>query len=193
MLFRSLVTRAAFVVMVILMPLSRMYLGRHFVADVLAGFALGLIFLGLSFTLFVGPERRARLLDLYRLTLSAGAGTVLLLIFMLIVPLILVSSPLVDPQDLGRLFGLNVAFLLLAARGLPRDAANWIRRTVRVILAFSLYAIAVRVTGTVVEGAGLNEDAVWLEFVVAAAPTFLSFWGGVTVGRAAGLFPPDAR
>jgi len=189
LVFRGTPIRVAAVVMIGLMPLSRMYLGRHFLADVLAGFLLGLVFLGLIHTVFVRPGTAGRLVELSRLHLSAGLPTLIVLSITLLPPLLLLAlSPLVEPEAAGHLFGLNVAFLLLALGGLPQDAGSWPRRVGRVLLAFAIYLVTVWLVGQGLDLASAMHDHPWIEFPATAIPTFAALWGGVKVSLGLGLY-----
>jgi len=189
LLFRNPALRAAAVLVVLLMPLSRMYLGRHFVADVLAGFLLAAVMLAIGYRLFIRPEARGRLLDLTRLDPVANGPTMLVLALSLLMPFLLLTlNPLVEPQHAGRLLGLNVAFVLLAWRGLPDDAGTPLRRAGRVAVAFGLFLGASRVLGLGIDAVGWNEDGLWTEFGAAAIPTFIALWVGMKIGLRLALY-----
>jgi membrane-associated phospholipid phosphatase len=189
LLFRSAALRATALAMILLMPLSRMYLGRHFLADVLAGFLLGAACLAVSYLVFIRPGARGRLLELARLRPAASARAILLPVFLLGAPLgLLALAPLVEPEDAGRLFGLNLSFLLLAWEGLPVDTGSWPRRLGRVVLAFVLYLCAVGLVGLVMRLATLPDDGLATEFLATAIPTVAGLWGGVRAGLALKLY-----
>jgi membrane-associated phospholipid phosphatase len=188
LLFRYAPAKVVALAMITLMPLSRMYLGRHFLADVLGGFFLGIVILAAVNYLFLRRGACCRLLDLARIQLTTSPGSVVLLAYLILAPLILLLSPLIEAGDVGNLFGMNVAFLVLAMTGLPDDAGAWSKRAVRVVLAFALYLAAAKLTGMAVELSGLNEDARWIDFVAHAIPTFVVLWGGVKAGYALGVF-----
>lgn len=180
LLFQHAAMRATALVIILLMPLSRMYLGRHFVADVLGGFALAAVVLAATYRLFIAPGAEGRFLKLSRLTIAVNLRTVFVLAYFLFLPVLLLAlRPLVEAKDLGRLFGLNAAFLLLASQGLPDDAGSPLRRAGRVVLAFGLYLIADWAVGAVIDAGSLNEESLEVEFLAAAIPTFLVFWGAV--------------
>lgn len=194
LLFKYTPVKVAALAMIVSMPLSRMYLGRHFLADVLGGFILGIAVLGAVNFLLIRPQARGRLLDLARLRLSAGLPSIVLMVVLILVPLILPAlTSLVGAEDAGRLLGINVGFLLLALSGLPDDEAAWPRRVARVAIAFALYLIAAKLVGLVVGISGLDEDGRWVEFFTAAAPTFVVLWGGVKAGEALMLFHRKTR
>ncbi len=129
--------------MISLMLLSRMYLGRHFLADVLGGLVVGGTIVVVTYPLFIRPTSRGWLLDVVRLRLAADARTSTLLVCLLLMPLAtLMLTPLVEPGDAGRLFGLGVASLLIVRRGLPDDTGTFAKRVGRVLLGGALYMVA---------------------------------------------------
>lgn len=104
MLFPGAALRSVTIAMIILMPLSRMYLGRHFLADALAGFLLGAAFLALAYVGFVRPGTEGRLLGLSRLRLTLDLRGLLPLLLLLLVPLLLLLlGPMVGAENAGRL------------------------------------------------------------------------------------------
>lgn len=189
LLFQRTAVRATAVVVIILMPVSRMYLGRHFLADVLAGFLLAAAILASGYRLFIGARAPGRLLDIIRVHLKMNGSTVLFLAYSLLIPVVLLMlSPMVEPEDVGRLFGLNAAFVLLATRGLPNDSGTLLKRAGRVLVALALYLSVGWLVGLVIEVSALNEDSLWVEFLSAAVPAFIVFWGGVRVSLGIGLY-----
>ena len=188
-LFRPVAIKVIGLIMIILMPISRMYLGRHFVADVLGGFLVAAVLLAVVHVLFIKPEARGRLLALVRLRPSLNLRFVGLLSVLLAAPIALLAlSPFVEPEDAGRLFGLNAAFLALAVVGLPDDAAPWFRRIGRVVLAFALFLATDGLVGLAVETTAVADSFAWIEFPAAAIPVFFALWGGVSGGRRLGLY-----
>jgi membrane-associated phospholipid phosphatase len=194
LLFRPLAIKIIGLIMIILMPLSRMYLGRHFVADVLGGFVVAAVLLAVFHALFIRPESRGRLLALVRLRTSLNLRFVALLGVLLVVPLLLPAlDPFVEMEDAGRLFGLNAAFLALAMSGLPDDAAPWFRRIARIVVAFALYLAAASLVGALVKVAALEEKFSWLDFPIAAISAFIALWGGMRAGLALRLYSQKAN
>ena len=178
LLFKPAAIKVAAALMIVLMPLSRMYLGRHFVADVLGGFLLGALFVAATHALFVKAGTRHRLLRLVRLRPAASLRQIAVLVSLIGVPIILPAlTSAVEAEDAGRLLGLNVAFLVLAWTGLPDDRASWPRRLGRILVAFALYAGSAWIVG------------LWLDAEMAAAiPAFLALWGGVRLGLVLKLY-----
>lgn len=121
-----------------LMAISRMYLGRHFLADVLAGLAIGVAACGIAVLLL----RR-----LPSETPPDGSATGLLPIALVALAL-LIPTPFVavlDGENVGRLCGLVAAYALILGRGMPADGGTIGQRTKRVLTAASLFLVTSRV------------------------------------------------
>lgn len=118
-----------------LMALSRMYLGRHFLGDVLGGLAVGLLSATIG-TMVLGradaggwlepDERRWRWL--------------LLPVGVLVAGLAMVSSR-IEPASAGLLVGLTLAWMHLRDRPVPADEARAGVRAARVLLGAAVCAV----------------------------------------------------
>lgn len=109
----------------VLMACSRLYLGRHFLGDVLGGACLGLLGAGVAWWLWRRPLAYRIVLPL---ALLAGIASCWM--------------PLVDPGTAGQLLGLALLTTLLARTGWPDDApATFAMRSGRVALAFAIYLL----------------------------------------------------
>lgn len=154
-------------VMVPLVGLSRMYLGAHFLGDVVGGIVVGGIGVG-SAVLLKGKER-----------LAAAA----LLGFALVV---LVAQPEFS-FGVGRLAGAVGSTLVLVRRGLPSDEGTLVVRAARVALAFALYFGTDKLLSLVAKAVGLAMSP-WADFAVGLLPISLCLLGTVWLGRRFKLF-----
>jgi len=134
-----------------LMALSRMYLGRHFVGDVIGGLAVGVFAIVaaalLTRPLEVDSPSRSSLRALLPL-----AGIMLALLFS--TPLL----PLLDAENVGRLLGLLVAYSIVLLQGFPADDGTVWQRSARVLTAVILYVVTSRVVALVMESTGWEES-----------------------------------
>lgn len=163
LLFRRPWLTACAAALVALMPVSRMYLGVHFLADVLGGLLLGGLVLSAAYGLVLRPERLARFLSLLQEGAAALVAGGPARFYLFALPLLVLLVPAVRPEDAARLLGLNVGFFLVARRGLPVWRGGAASRVGRVALALALYATA---------GYGLHRAARW---VFASEPTVWAF------------------
>ena len=124
------------VVWLSLMALSRMYLGRHFIADVLGGLAVGGIVVTLGMTVL-------RLPALARSPVARDAQRAALL--NAVVAAVLLSAALIlgrpDIGDTGRLAGLALAILVLTRTGLVHLPPRPLARAALVTIAGVSYGI----------------------------------------------------
>jgi membrane-associated phospholipid phosphatase len=177
---KSLLGFAAF--WVPLMALSRMYFGRHFLADVLGGAAVGLVgvlaalLLLRSFEQDTSPRPRA----IHLVPLSATA--VVLVVLAALVPAL-------DAENIGRLVGVVATYGLLTATGFPRDDGSLWRRAGRVLGGILLFASATLVVGFALEVGGL-EDTRTGTLVGSGLGTAAALGGAIAASRGLRLYAP---
>jgi membrane-associated phospholipid phosphatase len=161
----------------LLMGISRMYLGRHFLGDVCGGLVAGVI-AALAAAWLVRPRGDA-MLQPARLQLLA-AGTLLACAF---AP----GIPLLDQQTLGRLAGVVVVMGVLSWRGFPVDEGTPWQRIARVACVCVAYVLIHAATRWLGDAAGWGKvDPVWLP--VGAVATAAMFLVGFATWRGLGLF-----
>lgn len=97
---------------------------------------------------------------------------------------------MVDPGDVGRLFGVNAAFLLIGIRGFPDDGGSLLKRVCRVIICPVLFLTLTLLLKKLVELASLNEDHILVAFFVSAIVAFIMIWGTVWLSFRIGLYGP---
>lgn len=171
LLFFGLRRRAAWIALLawpLLMGLSRMYLGRHFLADVTGGLVVGVAAAWLAYWLL--PKRWG--------LLAAGVGLLCVL-----APF----TPLLHPAGLGQLAGLAIVLGVLARRGYPPDDGRAWQRAARVALLCAFYLAIDAITGRLGEAAGWSEASpAWVPVVAVATATM--FLGAIAASRRLGLY-----
>ena len=101
-LFRFTPPRVVAVTLIVLMSLSRMYLGRHFLADVIGGLVLGGAVVGATWALCLRGGRRARYFEDDLPAGTWGIGRIALFAYLLLIPFVfLVVFPQYDADDAG--------------------------------------------------------------------------------------------
>jgi len=117
------------------MAFSRMYLGRHFLGDVLGGVGVaiivtGIALFGLNLARLANPSRAWRVA---RRLVVVGAGLAALAV--------MIQMP--APYDAGRFLGLAIgALLIVRAPGTLHDRASVPVRVMRIALAAIFFALA---------------------------------------------------
>jgi membrane-associated phospholipid phosphatase len=120
---------------VALMALSRMYLGRHFPADVLGGLVVGVVALALA-RMELSPAGAGIS------TLTAGTRTALGISLIVVVALAALSGAGLGAHNAGRFCGLvGAALLLMRTRALD-DSVPLLTRIARIAVALVLLGVA---------------------------------------------------
>jgi len=125
--------------MIVLVPLSRIYLGRHFLADVLAGYALALVFVMLFYH---GIYRRRWFQDFFHVRWDQtpwNVRTWAILFYLIMLPLLVLLIPYARIDAVAALLGLNLGYILLRIKGAPLDSGSVLQRAARAAIALVLY------------------------------------------------------
>lgn len=165
----------------ILMALSRMHLGRHFLGDVIGGFIAGVAAAWLAWAVLRWVEPAARRPLATRWLILAGA--------VLGVALLSLAWPVLNIYHAGSLGGLLLCLAWVDARALPDAARGPWRRigSAACALAFVL-AVGVGLEALYAAGGWPEGHAMSGLFALAGYP--LSLLGALWLVRALRLFPP---
>lgn len=170
--------------LILLMPLSRMYLARHFLADVLGGIGVGLAVVGIAWTLAIRPlGSPGRPSPLARIALEPSLLRALLYLG---TPLLALLLPGADAGIVVRIFGIQAGIWLLTRYGLPEGGGSVKVRAARVLMAFALYGISDRLLTASLEYAFGESDA--LEMAIQGFSSFVLVWGGTMLCYRTGLY-----
>jgi membrane-associated phospholipid phosphatase len=174
--------------MVALIAFTRVYLGVHFLADILGGLLLGGGILFLAWWLIGSEGNRERFFAAARDRIAASLPGALYLFFLFAVPLFLVFFSLVSMTFAGFYVGMNAAFTLALRSGLPADSAPLRARLARVLLGgllFWLLGLTLRQVLLLVPAVA---GSPWGMFLTAGLGTFLTIWGGTKLLLRLGLY-----
>lgn len=140
---------------IVIMAFSRMYLGRHFLGDVLGGAMLGLVFL-VVFTFFLKSSLKDDIFEKESFELVFRHQNVFFYSFMFVIPAFLTALSLVTADVLGFFIGANLAYVLIIRKGVPDDAGSTAQKAARVIIALLMFGATslilgaeLKITGTV--------------------------------------------
>lgn len=161
-----------------LMSLSRLYLGRHFLADVVGGLGIGLVVSAMSFVFFraldpVGvpwPDRRA-MRPLWSVSLVLLAAT----------PFV----PVLQARYVGALVGLALSYALVLGTGAPPDGGSRRQRVLRILVGLALFTATFLATDGLVRLSGRGRVAAMLATAIVTTATLA---GTVAAGRRLRLY-----
>jgi len=160
MMFPRRFQKISAVVLIFLMPFSRMYLARHFLGDVLGGFLLGLLILLAGSIPLIRSQRDPLFLKNHKSILFTGY---------LLVPLLLNVISFFHSTELGQLFGFNIAIFCIMYFDFFKRTLSGQTQFMVAILIFVLIQVAL-----------LNLYFVpnrWIHFVIAAIPVTCAILG----------------
>jgi len=122
----------SFIFFVLLTILSRLYLGMHFLADILGGITLGLIPIIVIYILLMKGNKfdSWKALELIKSKLW---------ILMLLAPLPLLLLPQAPVSIIAQIVGLNLAVAITCRKGFPKSEAVWWKRVLRLLIAIGLF------------------------------------------------------
>jgi membrane-associated phospholipid phosphatase len=185
---RALAWLAPFLVLLIVF--TRLYLGVHFLADVLGGILLGFLVLFAAWKLIGNDAGRERFFAAARSTLGAALPGVLYYFFLFVLPVMLVLFSFFNAMFAGFFVGLNAAFTLALRAGLPEDKGSLPTRLARVLIAGLLFLMLGLVLKPLLDLVPAVSGSTWGKFPAAALGTFFTVWGGIKLLLLLGLYPP---
>jgi membrane-associated phospholipid phosphatase len=169
--------------LIVLVALSRMYLGRHFLGDVLGGIAVSVVVLAAACLFLKQWGFEQKLFERTNLEVTSKFYNVLLYTLLLVAPLVLgVLSPDVLGRGAGYLVGANTALIVIIMKqGVPNDTASLLKRLVRASLGLLFYFGAYGLAELILEPTGLESVAFIDVFIKSAVLIFVSIYGAYSV------------
>lgn len=172
------------IALMLLVPLSRIYLGVHFLADVLGGITLGGIILAAFYFVILRPQKLSTFLATNHYDIGFNMPTAILLIPPFLFMPILSTRIYVL---LAFMLGLGLGFLLLAQNGLPNDAGTWIQKLGRMIIGVFIFG-GLRYLLTIIgEQIGMA-DNIWFDFFRNMIAGLALIWIGTELSIRLGWF-----
>ncbi len=177
--------------MVALIAFTRVYLGVHFLADVLGGALLGGLVLFAAWKLIGSDENRDRFFAAARARLAISLPSILYYFFLFILPVLLVLFSLLTAKFAGFYVGLNAAFTISVRSGLPKDQGAPLARLARVLLGgLFFFSLSLALNRAVFLIPALSGTP-WRQFLTAGLSTFLTLWGGLKLFMLLGLYQKE--
>lgn len=184
--FKKSWIRVIAVVAIVCIPLSRVYLGRHFLADILAGYGLGLIAVFL-FVLINKSNWFKVIFESRWNQIQWNTQTILLMFYFIVVPLFLLLVPKLEHDAISTLLGANLGLLLLQRKGVPLDAGSLLQRTGRLLIAFGFY-FSGRFVLEKLSGLMFGETSLTGEIMQYVLLMIILLWGSTELSIKLGLF-----
>jgi membrane-associated phospholipid phosphatase len=178
--------------MVVLVAFTRLYLGVHFLADVLGGALLGGLVLFAAWKLIGSDPGQERFFAAARTRLGLALPVILYYLLLFVLPVLLVLFSLFNALFAGFYVGMNAAFTLALRSGLPDDKGSLAMRLARMLLGgflFWLLSLALELAFARVPAMA---GSPWASFLLACIGTFLSVWGGIKLLLLLGLYKKEA-
>ncbi len=187
LLFKQKWVKAAAVAVIVFVPLSRLYLGRHFLADLLAGYLLALVFV---LVFYHGIYRRRWFRDFFRGRWDQtpwDARTWAILCYLVVLPLAVLLIPYAQIKAVSALLGLNLGYILLRIKGVPEDAGTLLQRAGRAGIALAIYFGLDLLLG-LIEGILSSSGSDVVHFAHGTLVMMLMFWASTEFSIRLGLF-----
>jgi membrane-associated phospholipid phosphatase len=174
-------------IIAIAMGVSRMYLGRHFLVDVLGGAMLGTVALVVAHDILFRKDWFRRLLDRESYVLRSSSLTPLAVMFG--VPLLLPLSSIGMVSVLsGYLMGMNTVVLILSRGGFPVEGGPTLKRAARVLIWWILFLAVTTAFGFSFDWITQSPNVSYFIFLKAAIPSFFATWSAVRLCQMIGLY-----
>lgn len=174
--------------MIALIMLTRLYLGVHFLADIVGGAVLGALVLLGAWALWRDDRRREALFAALRGALAWSLPRLLIGFVLFVLPLLLAALSLVSASFTGAYIGMNAAFLLASRPSLPGDDGPFWARLARMLIVGALFAaLGLAQRQAVILLPALASEP-WGRLCGSGLRVFLSVAAGVALSRRLGLY-----
>lgn len=181
-LYRKKWIRGICIALMILIPLSRLYLGVHFLADVLGGLALGGLMLAISYYIILRSQRLHPFMNKSHLSLAVNSTTA----FLILDPIL--CFPLLTPRLYilpAFMLGFGIGFLLVARKGFPSPDSPLLHRIGRIAIGALLFMATGFLFKTIATSLGL-EESIATEVLQNLLSALVLVWGGVEIASKLG-------
>jgi len=134
MLYKSKWVRIAAALFIVIIPFSRIYFGRHFLADVLGSFVVSFAIISVVYLFVYRNENLMRFL-FDENGLNMDKRFTILILYLFLLPMVLALVPRLTTRVMGPLLGINAAYFILRIQGLPKDEGDLKNRLARIGIA----------------------------------------------------------
>ena len=169
---------------------TRMYLGVHFLADILGGAVLGGLMLYLAYRSIGSAGGQQRFFAAAGISPGPLLPLVLYALFMFILPLLLVILSMVSFSFAGFFIGLNAAFTLILRQGPPANSGSLPVRVARVLIGALIFLLLNWSLRQGLARLDIGSDS-WAVFFSTGLSCFLCFWLSVRLCLRLGLYQKE--
>jgi membrane-associated phospholipid phosphatase len=154
--------------LIFLIPLSRIYLGVHFMADVLGGYLIGGIMLLCFYKLVINPSSLKTYMQKHRHKFAFDVKN-----FLILVPPIIGFFLLKESNYLiaaGVPLGFGLGFLVIAEKGLPIETGSLFHRMSKVLSAFAIFVLTVLILDFIAKAIDISDNRLYIfvKYILAA-------------------------
>jgi membrane-associated phospholipid phosphatase len=151
-----------------LIPFSRIYLGVHFIADVLGGYLIGGIMLLSFYKLVINPSSLKIYMNTHQHKFAFDIKNFLILIVPIIWFFLLEDSKYLIAAGIPLGFGLG--FLIIAKKGLPIETGSFFHRMSRVLTSVTIFMLTILLLDSVAKTIDIsdNRSYVFFKYILAA-------------------------
>ncbi len=133
-LFRQTWVWVLSIFFILAMPVSRMFLARHFLADTLGGLFLGGLVIVLAWFIILRTPAFVAFMNLKFLRLFRDGIRWSWFLLLIVLPLGIMALPGAPLEPVAQLFGFNLGFLLVIRKGIPVQSGRFLPALGRVSL-----------------------------------------------------------
>tara|TARA_B100000745_G_C20129389_1_gene386981 strand:- start:1096 stop:1611 length:516 start_codon:yes stop_codon:yes gene_type:complete len=137
-----------------------MYLGRHFLADVLGGYLVGSLSLYVFWRCVFHNEALNNFVFKSNDKIEFNLKTKTFILYSFILPLLLILTFRINHQYTANLLGLNLGFFLIWLKSIPNDSGGIFKRIFRVIIILCLFYTTNSIWEQVIEILIYNEPSI---------------------------------
>ena len=129
-------------VLILLIPLSRIYLGRHFLGDILGGYLVGFCMLLIFYFLVYRKNILSGFLALSHWIIVSRIRNFLVIVYLLFFPFVIYYLvPGKFTETAGFLLGINIGFMIISFRGYPYYPKNPGKAVLRLFISSAVFLI----------------------------------------------------
>jgi membrane-associated phospholipid phosphatase len=172
---------------ILFIPFSRMYLGRHFPADILGSLGISAVFILVFFYFFRINSPWSDRLFTKAPSIKANLPVFFWGFYLFVLPFILLLVPFIEKEDSGVFLGMNAGVFCLWMKGLPESGGTWRQRLARVVTAAIVYYGIKGILDVLSKNYGMD-DSIWIEWFNRFLSYFLLIWGSTEISIKLGFF-----